>query len=85
MQAIVVFDSGRGWWFAELADGRSCFVHANDIEDNRHVHLNDRIEVGEITRPASHPNRLQAKKVKYLSRCIIRQTAAPKAVPYGDR
>jgi hypothetical protein len=76
MQGTIVMSSGRGWFFAESDDHRSIFIHQNDVEGQRFLRVDDRVELSEIIVPPTHPNKLQAKQVRYVGHCIAGQVAA---------
>jgi cold shock CspA family protein len=74
-EGIVTFVSGRGWFFAEnLADHSGVFIHQQDVENQRYLRVDDRIQF-DIVPSRKHPDKSQAANVKYLGRVIARQTS----------
>ena len=72
-QGTVTFVSGKGWFFAERDDNSSTvFVHQNDVENQRYLKINDRIEFA-VVPSRTTPGKTQAANVRYLGHTIARQ------------
>jgi cold shock CspA family protein len=75
--ATIVFDSGRGFWFAESdTDHERIFVHQRDVVRKRFLKVNDRISY-ELAPSVTMPNEMRAVNVTVIGRVIARQISDP--------
>ncbi len=73
--AIVTFVSEKGWFFAERTDDSSrVFIHQNDVENQRYLKVNDRVEL-EIGPSTTSPGKTCGVNVRYLGHNIVRQVS----------
>lgn len=80
-KGTITFVSGRGWCFAERDDdSSSIFFHQNQVEHQRYLKVDDRIQF-EVGPNPKNPNRLCAVNVKYLGHCVARQSGDPAVRP----
>jgi cold shock CspA family protein len=77
MQGTITFVSNKGWYFARNdATDTAIFVHANHVENQRFLRVDDRISFDEA--PSNKkPGHLMAVNVKYLGHTIARQVSDP--------
>jgi cold shock CspA family protein len=81
MQGRITFSSGKGWYFAESdADHSAVFVHQNQVENNRYLQIDDRIEFDIAPNPKK-PGKTNAVNVKYLGHTVARQTSGEAVRP----
>ena len=75
MFATVIYDSHRGFWFAEV-DGthQSVFVHQKSVKQRRRLHLNDRITLDVIPSPV-RPGEFEGENVEWVGVCVARQVS----------
>lgn len=79
-RAIVTFESGRGYFFAEnLTDHSQIFIHARDVANDRYLHVDDIVEF-ELAENPQRPGKFLGRNVRWVGHCVARQTAE-KAVP----
>jgi cold shock CspA family protein len=79
MQGTITFSSGKGWYFARNdATDTTIFVHANEVENQRFLRVDDRISFDEAPSPKK-PGHTMAVRVKYLGHTIARQISDPAA------
>jgi cold shock CspA family protein len=73
-EGIIVFDSNRGFYFAETSDENrtSVFVHQRQVENERHLRINDRISF-ELIPSTRYPGKKEAAQVKYLGHLVAAQ------------
>lgn len=75
-KGTITFVSGRGWFFAERdGDSSAIFVHQNQVEHQRYLKVDDRIQFDLGPNP-KNPERLCAVNVKYLGHTLARQIGA---------
>jgi cold shock CspA family protein len=94
-EATVTFVSGKGWYFARLANDTAVFIHANNVENQRFLKVDDRVSLDLVPSPKK-PNQQMGVNVKYLGHTIARQVSSsecsderpngqPDGRPYGQR
>jgi cold shock CspA family protein len=82
-QATITFVSGKGWFFAERDDDSSAvFIHQNEVENNRYLKVNDRVEFDLAENP-KRPGKICAVAVRYIGHTIARQVSTEKAVRHA--
>ena len=76
MFATVIYDSHRGFWFAEV-DGthQSVFVHQKAVKGRRRLHLNDRIKL-DVIPSTVRPDEFEGLNVEWIGVCVARQIGA---------
>jgi cold shock CspA family protein len=66
--ATVVWDSGKGFWFADSdLDHERIFIHQRDCVRRRFLKINDRISY-ELAPSLSMPNEMRAVNVTVIGR-----------------
>jgi cold shock CspA family protein len=79
-QGTVAFVSNKGWYFArDHATQSSVFVHQNEVENQRYLKVDDRIEF-DLVPSTRDPAKTMAGNVKYLGHTIARQISDDTAV-----
>jgi hypothetical protein len=74
--ATVVYDSGRGYWFADAdSDHERIYIHQRDVIKKRFLKVNDRIRY-ELAPSDKHPGEVRAVNVEVCGRVIARQVGA---------
>jgi hypothetical protein len=80
MTAIIIRDSGKGFWWAETDDThQSAFIHQNDVKDLRVLHIGDRIRFDLEPNP-QRPGQFHGARVEYLGHTVARQTSGTQEV-----
>ena len=80
-QGIISYASGKGWCFVERdSDSSTIFVFPGDVENNRLLRVNDRVEF-DVIPSRKFPGKVQAANVKYLGHLIARQVSDRMARP----
>jgi cold shock CspA family protein len=73
-EAIITFDSHRGFYFAVTVDENpiSVFVHQTNVENQRALRVDDRVSF-ELAPSRTLPGKMEAAAVRYLGHLIARQ------------
>jgi hypothetical protein len=73
--ATVVYDSGRGYWFADAdSDHERIYIHQRDVIKKRFLKVNDRIRY-ELYPSDKHPGEVRAVNVEVVGHTIAVQRA----------
>ena len=69
-QGKISYASGKGWFFVERdGDSSTIFVFQGDVENNRLLRVNDRIEF-DVIPSRKYPGKIQAGNVRYLGHAL---------------
>jgi cold shock CspA family protein len=72
-QGTIVYDSGRGWLFAEdSADGLAIFVHMHHSADQKCLHIGDVVAFERVASTVK-PGKFEAREIRRIVHTVARQ------------
>jgi cold shock CspA family protein len=72
--AIITFESGKGYYFAETETNLSVFIHQNFVNNQRALHIGDRVRFTLAPNPKKAGG-VHGVDVEYLGHVTARQTS----------